>query len=189
MRFSIATTFSMAALAIALIGCEPTAEETARLPKSAGTKVKPPAHDDHDHDHGHAAEGPHHGKIIELGKAEYHAEFVHDDKSLTIYILDGTAKKASAIEASELVINLLHDGKPEQFKVAAKRDEGDAEGKSSRFVSEDPELVGHIDESSAAPKLVLVNGGVTYRGAIPTNHEHGDHDHDAHGHDDHGHDH
>ncbi len=46
--------------------------------------------------HSHPTEGPHHGTLIELGKEEYHAELVHDDKMVTIYILDSAAKKGCA---------------------------------------------------------------------------------------------
>ncbi len=44
---------------------------------------------------------------------------------MTIYILDSAAKTAVPIDAQELVINLVHDGKPEQFKLAASPDAGD----------------------------------------------------------------
>lgn len=190
MRLTMIRAFSIATISLAVLGCEPATEELAKLPKGTGAKVKPPAHAGHDHDHdhdhsgegdhekdhGHAEEGPHHGKLIELGKSEYHAEIVHSEKSLTIYVLDGSAKKASPIAATELVINLLHDGKPEQFKVIAKPDEGDPEGKSSRFASEDAELISHVDEESASAKLVLVIDGTTFRGTIPADHDH-EHDH------------
>jgi pyoverdine/dityrosine biosynthesis protein Dit1 len=69
--------------------------------------------------HEHPSEGPHHGSLIELGKEEFHAELVHDDKSVTIYVLDSAAKNFVPADASEVVINVLHDGKPEQLKLAA----------------------------------------------------------------------
>mgnify|MGYP000960618384 CR=1 FL=1 len=126
--------------------------------------------------HEHPSEGPHHGSLIELGNEEFHAELVHDDKSVTIYILDGAAKSSVPIDASELVINLLHDGKPEQFKLVAAPEESDPSGKSSRFVSNDPELAGHIDDDAAAPKLSITINGKSYRGVITHDHDH-DHAH------------
>ncbi len=65
--------------------------------------------------HDHPAEGPHHGSLIELGNEEYHAELVHDAENVTVYILDSSASTATPIEAPELTINLMHDGKPAQF--------------------------------------------------------------------------
>lgn len=139
--------------------------------------------DHHDHDHGHPSEGPHHGELIELGAEEYHAELLHDHDagSLTIYILDSSATKQVAIEATEVTINVTHDGMPEQFTLTAQPDEGDDEGKSSRFVSTDKELAAHIDDHDASPKLVVSINGKSYRGDIHHDHEGHDHDH-AHDH-------
>ena len=55
----------------------------------AGLRAAPPAAHEHDHGHAHPSEGPHHGALIELGKEDYHAEIVHDEKTdtVTIYIL------------------------------------------------------------------------------------------------------
>lgn len=132
-------------------------------------------HDDHDH----PSEGPHHGHLIELGDEEYHVEFVHDEKAgtVTIYILDGAAKEAVPIEATEIAINLKHAGKGEQFKLAASPDQGDPEGKSSRFVSNDEKLGEDLEHEDAEAQLVLKINGKSYRGKIEHDHDHGDHDH------------
>jgi hypothetical protein len=122
--------------------------------------------------HEHPSEGPHHGSLIELGKEEFHAELVHDERSVTIYVLDSTGKNAVPIDAGEVLINLLHDGKPEQFKLPAMPEESDPSGKSSRFVSNDPELVSHLDAEAASPKLSISINGKSYRGAITHDHEH-----------------
>lgn len=125
--------------------------------------------------HTHANEGPHHGTLIELGNEAYHAELVLDNKSVTVYMLDGTAKKQSPIAAPEVIINLLHDGKPEQFKLAASPEASDPTGTSSRFESTDAELAGHLDEKGSAPKLKVSIDGKSYGGVIQ--HEHAGHDH------------
>jgi hypothetical protein len=67
------------------------------------------------HVHAHPTEGPHHGALIELGREDYHAELVHDDatNTVTIYMLDGAAKDAVAIDAKQLTVNLLVGGKPQ----------------------------------------------------------------------------
>ncbi|MBN8604927.1 MAG: hypothetical protein J0M26_28260 [Planctomycetes bacterium] len=127
--------------------------------------------------HSHPTEGPHHGTLIELGKEEYHAELVHDDKTVTIYILDSAAKAAVPIDAQELVINLVHAGKPEQFKLAASPDAGDPSGKSSRFSLQDAELIVELEHDHAAAKLSVLIGGKSYRGDIKHNHEGHDHAH------------
>lgn len=124
--------------------------------------------------HEHPSEGPHHGTLIELGKEEFHAELVHDDNSVTIYVLDSAAKNSVPVDASEVLINILKDGKPAQFKLAATPVEGDPNGKSSRFVDSGTELAGHLDNEAAAPKLSITINGKSYKGTIT--HEHG-HDH------------
>ncbi len=137
-------------------------------------------HDHGEHGHDHPSEGPHHGHLVELGNEEYHAELVHDDDAgtVTIYLLDGTAKQAVAIDAAELMVNLKHDGRGEQFKIAAVPDDGDPNGKSSRFISDDPELAEDLDREGAEAILVVKIAGKSYRGDMS-------HDHDDHGHGDH----
>ncbi len=145
--------------------------------------------DGHDHrkdGHDHPSEGPHHGHLIELGNEEYHAELVHDETAgtVTIYLLDATAKERVAIEATELMVNLKHDGKGEQFKIAASPDKEDPSGKSSRFVSDDVELAEDLDREDADAVLVVTISGKSYRGAMThDHHDHGEHEKD----DDHDH--
>lgn len=129
-------------------------------------------------EHGHASKGPHGGDLIELGNEEYHAELVHDEKagSVTVYILDSGAKTSVPIEAPEVMINLKHDGRGEQFKLAASANPGDAPGKSSRFASTEAELVKDLDHEGAEAQLVLTINGKPYRGALEHGHEDG-HDH------------
>ena len=173
----IATT-TLAAATCTLVGCQdakdnsPAAETVSGLP--------PDTVDAHDHAaHAHPSEGPHHGDLVELGNEEFHAEVVHseDSGSLTVYILDGSATKPVAIDATELTINVTHDGKPEQFILAAKAEEGDEAGKSSRFVSDDKELAAHLDEEGTSPKLVVKIDGKVFRGEIVHDHEGHDHGH------------
>lgn len=133
----------------------------------------------HNHEeHAHPSTGPHDGHLIELGKEEYHAELVHDDDAgtVTIYILDHDAKDAVAIDAKELRINLKHDGKGEQFKLAAAPQDGDEKGKASRFVSRDKELSEDLDHAGAEARLVVEIGGKSYTGEIK--HDQDGHDHD-----------
>ena len=135
-------------------------------------------------EHEHATTGPHGGSLIELGAEEYHAELVHDEAAgtITIYVLDGTAKKAVAIEAAELLVNVKHDGKGEQFKLTASPDTSDPAGKSSRFTSSDAELSGDLDDEHATAELVAEVNGKQFRGAIEHHHGHEEGAHGAHDH-------
>jgi len=139
----------------------------------------PPAMDSHEgHDHAHPSEGPHHGDLVELGNEEFHAEVVHGEAgSVTVYILDSAAQVAVPIDATELTINVSHDGKAEQFKLAAERDASDPEAKSSRFTIKDEELASDLDSHDATARLVVSINGKSYSGKIEHQHE-GEHAHD-----------
>lgn len=122
----------------------------------------------------HPEEGPHHGKLVELGDEEYHAEIVHDDDkhTVTIYILDSKAKGAVAIESTEIMINLKQDSKPSQFKLAASPQESDPKGASSRFASTDEKLCEGLDDEKADVRLRLTIKGKSYTAKIEHEHEH-----------------
>lgn len=160
------------------VGCDQKGQQPVGAENSAD------AQQEHEHGagHEHPAHGPHEGDLIELGDEEYHAEFVHDEKTcdVTIYVLDSSAKEAVAIEATEIVINLKHDGKPLQHRLKAEPQEGDAEGKSSRFVSKSNDGLCHeIDEGGADARLQITIAGKSYTGEIVHDH---DHDHAGHDH-------
>ncbi len=169
---------------IVLVGCGSSTE----APK---TSAQADHHDEHSHahgdEHGHAEEGPHHGSLIELGNEEYHAELVHDDASgtVTIYLLDSSAKAAVPIDATEIRVNLSHDGEAEQFTLAASPQSSDPSGKASRFVSTESELAEDLDHEGVEAKLVVTVGKKQYRGTIDHDHDHEGHDHEGHtdGHD------
>ncbi len=134
----------------------------------------------------HHPEGPHKGLIIELGDDEYHAELLHDDeaKTVTVYLLDSTAKVAAPIDAKEIQINLSHDGNAEQFTLVASPEADDSDGQSSKFISDSVELAEDLDHHDTQAQLVVPISGKQYRGTIK---HHDDHGEDGHGED--GHDH
>ncbi len=159
-----------------LAGCKNDADQgTKTFDEAAPEDV---TMDDHGHDH--PSEGPHHGSLIELGKEAYHGELVHNEKSgaITIYILDGAAKAAVPIKAKSVLINIKHDGKGQQFTLAASPEKSDPEGQSSRFVTEDKALGELLHEGDTSARLVLEIDGKSFTGEIDAH----DHDHD-HGHD------
>jgi hypothetical protein len=147
---------------------------------SAGTvAVDDHADEGHGHghgDHGHPEEGPHHGSLIELGREEYHAELVHDDAAdkVTIYLLDGAAKKAVAIADKEISVNLIVAGQPQQFKLPAAPQTEDAAGSSSRFELTNKEFCRALDDEKTTGRLNLTISGKPYAGEIT----HGGHDHE-----------
>lgn len=161
--------FVVPVLSIAVAGC------------GSGDKAAPAeAHSEAGHDeHSHAAAGPHGGDLIGLGDEEYHAELVHDEAAgtVTLYVLDSAAKASVPIEATEVTINLTHEGQGEQLKLVASTDQGDPTGKSSRFVLSDTKLAEHLHHEDAKPQLVITIDGKQFRGTVEHHHdEHGESD-------------
>lgn len=174
-RITLLTFTTCGLLSIALTGCPQGEQKPAATDSPSPSK----ATDAHDHHHLHPTEGPHHGELIELGNENYHAELLHSDAEVTIYILDGAAKTAVPIDSESIAINLLHDGSPEQYTLEASPVEGDPKGRSSRFVSSDSNLMTRLDEEHQEFRLVVTIEGKSYNGRFEHSHaDHGDHDHD-----------
>lgn len=160
----LSTALISASLVFFLTGC---GDKAAKAPTS-------PAHkEDASHKEDHASKGPHGGSLIEIGEEEFHAEMVHDDqaKTVTIYILDGAAKASVPIDATSITINLKHEGRGEQFNLAASPDASDPAGKSSRFVSSEAELVKDLDDEKVEAQLALTISGKPFRAAVEHHHE------------------
>ena len=176
--FTLLTTLSFLAA-----GCQPAAPPAS--PTGGPVTTPPPAtvepgHEGHDHaEHGHATEGLHHGVLVELGNEEYHAEVVHDDATgtVTVYLLDSSAKKSATTTATEATINVKHGDTAEQFKLPAQPEDGNPAGQTSRFTLINKELVEHLDEAASAAKLNITVGGTPYFGVIPVG-DHAGHDHE-----------
>ena len=72
---------------ISFVGCASDSDtdssnvETSAPPETVGPHAG----------HAHPTHGPHQGDLIELGNEEYHAELLHEEDSVTIYILNGAA--------------------------------------------------------------------------------------------------
>lgn len=130
----------------------------------------PPAEKGHDH----PTVGPHKGVLAEWGEEEYHVELVFDDKNkqATIYILDGTAKKAKPIAVTEVTLTLKQKP-PVTVKLKSTPDKGDPEGQSSRFVAKHDAFAKHQDlEGTISAKI----GTKPYSGDFKAKHDH-KHDH------------
>jgi hypothetical protein len=146
----------------------------------------------HDHDHEHHDFGPHDGHIIELGEHEYHAELVFDKSahSLTVYLFGHELDEPLAIDQPSVSVALEVDGQEQAFTLTPAPQDGEAEGKSSRFeLKDDATLAEHFDDVEDLKGHVEVTiQGRSYTGEISHDHEHHDHDHE-HEHDDHAEDH
>ena len=126
--------------------------------------------------HDHPEEGPHHGELIELSDGDYHAELVHDEdaNAVVIYLLDGKAKDKVTSTEQELVLNLVVDGKPTQFTLAADPEPSDPKDESSKFQAASEELSKAIHASGTKGRLNVTIGGKPLVGSF---------EHKAHGHD------
>ncbi len=129
--------------------------------------------------HQHAAHGPHHGELLEIGKEEYHAEIVVDEtkKYLTLYLLDSHAKSYVAIDAPFVGVNLKLAGKPAQLKLKPVPQEFDKPGFASRFGLESSPLLDAFHGGHADAKLALKIGGKAYSVKLEHQHDHAGHTH------------
>jgi len=120
------------------------------------------------HAHAHPTEGPHHGSLIELGREDYHAELVHDDKTdtVTIYILDAAAAKAVPIAASQLTLNVRAAGAAQQFPLTAQPQSTDPAGASSAFAATDKQLCKLLDAKGSSGRLNVEIAGKRYVGRV-----------------------
>lgn len=127
-------------LAFLAAGCADHAHDHKASVPAEKKKADEHKHDDHDD---HAEAGPHGGPLIEWGNEEYHAELVIDAKAsrVTVYLLDGTAKKAPTIDSGKItnVTLTLSDEKPPKT-IALKFDASASDGKGIAFVGVDPIL-------------------------------------------------
>jgi hypothetical protein len=152
------------AAALALAGCGGT--PTPPTPSGPARTAPPKPHD-------HGTEGPHGGPLAEWGDEEYHAEFTVDHKSqeATVYVLDGqSAKKAVPIDAKEIILT-LNVKPPVTITLAAKPQDGDPAGKSSRFVGTHA-VLGQEQEFSG--RVSAQFGGKPYDGEFEEE-KHADH--------------
>lgn len=127
-----------------------------------------------DDEHGHPTKGPRGGALVELGEEEFHAEVLHDHDAhtVTIYLLDGTGRRAVGIDAREVLVNIRSGRKAKQFKIAAAPMRGDRPGFTTRFGAKSEELCHLLDEHEADARLTVRIAGRGYTGKIPLVHDH-----------------
>ena len=129
-------------LVASAMGCN----KSTPISDQASSSTISSASDDHGHDHadgdahdhsveGHAhGVGPHDGTIADWGGGKFHVEFTvdHDKQQATAFVLGSDEKTATPIDAESIELSITD---PEmQVTLSAEPQEGDPEGKSSRFV-------------------------------------------------------
>ncbi len=167
--------------ALCFAGCGPAANKGEKGNGKAGDH-------DHAHEHGHAEEGPHHGHLVELAepgqpvKEEFHVEWDHEESGkVTVWILDGTAKKTVPIAAENVVIEVTAGGKTDTFELPAlDRTTGD-KATAFKFETTSKELLGKLETvgDAVAAKIVVDVNGKPYEGKFE---KHAEHDHAGHKH-------
>jgi hypothetical protein len=164
-------------------GCGDRDSKTSKSGSNSGSQAKV---SDHGHDHSHeCVEGPHGGQLIEL-EHQYHAEIVVGEKShkVTVYLLDGKAKDAVAIDMDEpeIFLGAMVDGNPTPYRLTALRQPTDPAGQASRFELTDVPLFESLFEKEGAKgRLRVTIGGKQFVGDIE-HCEHGEHEHHDHDH-------
>jgi len=99
-----------------------------------GTVHKDHSEEDHSEEgHAHGA-GPHDGTVADWGGGKFHVEFTvdHDKQEATVYILGGDEKTLSPIDAQEITLTIKEPSLTTTLQASPQ--EGDPEGKASRFV-------------------------------------------------------
>jgi hypothetical protein len=138
--------------------------------------------------HGTHKPGPHGGQLLDLGEHEFMAEVVFnedDPKSITVYLIehDDTSKTVVSDDDKLTINGLKIDGQETSLTLTANPQEGDADGKTSRFgLTGDgiPEGIEDLHELEDGTFSVMINGK-SYSGTIE--HDHDDHDSDEKHHD------
>jgi len=114
----------------------------------------------HAHEH-----GPHDGEVVELG--EFHGEVVLEkDRKATLYVLDGALKNAVPLADTTAVLNLKHGTETTKIDLKAMPQDGETDGKTSRFQSEAalPEAI--KDGHDIAGEVVLTTAGKETKGEV-----------------------
>ncbi len=168
-------TFGMAFLSTLLLaGCPKTTEMKTATDSDLATEKE-------NAEHAHEHKAPHGGHLIELGKHDGFAEVLFDSatKVITIYILGGEADVPLAIGTGDISFHMEHGDHEDEITLKAEPQKGDAEGKSSKFVSEPNEHLSEIkDIEGLHGHLHVKIDGKELEGELSHDHEHGDHDHD-----------
>lgn len=133
----------------------------------------------------HVHQAPHGGELIEIGDHQYNVELVLEDGTLTAYVLGGHASKSVSIAQDTLDFDIEgDDGDEVEVEMKADPQDGDEDGKSSRFVATGEAVPATLKSLEGVHGHVHITiGGDEFLGDLA--HEDHDEGHDDHkGHDD-----
>lgn len=170
--FPIATIFLVCFFSV--VGCQQDTASPTVAPDDHGHEHAD-GEDHIDHSvagHSHGA-GPYDGVIADWGGGKYHVEFTvdHDKQEGTIYILGPDEKSPVPIDAES--IDLSINDPVMQVTLTAAPQDGDPDGKASRFVG-NHEKLGVVQEYAGTISGVIE--GTPYSGDFKEE-PHDDHDH------------
>ena len=155
------------ALFVITAGCD-SGSEPADATNTSGTTGEHvhedgTVHKDHGEE-GHAhGPGPHDGTVADWGGGKFHVEFTvdHDKQEATVYVFGSDEKTPSPIDAAEITLTIKEPSLTTALK--ANPQEGDPEGKASRFVG-NHEGLGVVREYEGSMSGVV--DGTPYSGSF-----------------------
>lgn len=140
-----------------LAGCP--AENKSKELTSSDTKSTAPV-EAHAHEH-----GPHDGEVVELG--DNHGEVVLEkDRKVTVYILDGKLEKAVPLPEASAFLALKVGSESSKIDLKAMPQDGETDGKTSRFQSEAPLPESIKDGHDIAGRLTVTSAGKPVSGDV-----------------------
>ena len=156
-----------------IVGCQPQSAPPVNPPSASTT-------DDHNHDghheDGHAHEpGPHGGILADWGGGKYHVEFTvdHEKQAATVYVLGSDEKTPAPVKTTDGTLLLTINDPSFQVTLTAAPLEGEADGKSSRYVGTHENLGA---ERVFAGSMSAEVDGTPYAGDFAEE-SHADHEH------------
>ena len=168
-RFTLLTVLS-SGLILGGIGCSGGSTDYKKTTDLKKAPAVPHAHE-------HGAKGPHGGSLVELGDEEFHGEVVldHDAHTVRVFLMGKDAKTAAPTTATEVI--LAPEGK-DALTLKAVPQEGDGEGKSSRFELVDNDVVhALLDAKAIHGSLRVTIGDKPFSGKVDYHLDDMHHDH------------
>lgn len=156
-------------------GCQQPAEPESTTTAAAAPHEHGSGEGQHEHaEEGHAhGVGPHDGTVADWGGGKFHVEFTvdHDKQQATVYILGSDETTPVPIEAESIELSIQDPAM--QVTLSAAPQDGDPEGKASRFIGTN-EGLGVVQEYAGTMSGVVE--GTPYSGDFEEE-PHGDHEH------------
>jgi hypothetical protein len=151
-------TFALA-LTAGAIGCrnEPASNETEQEKSRQGRKSHPHPHKNGDHEH---QPGSHGGFIVEVGRDNYHAEFVPAKMGvLHVFTLGKDETRIQEVEHQKVTLLVQHqDAEPVEVVLEPEPQPNDAKGKTSCFAGKLPKELWDRELTIRSPSGITIKG-------------------------------